>query len=149
MMQKMNKKGLEFKSTFFSVVAVSMIIIAVGIFVSEWNESYNSNLQYDLSGYDKLDDMSGQSSKYQGNISVKTSVQGEDFEGTSIRAVFGILNNIYKPFQVVFGENGMISLAAQRFGIPTYITQGIITLMIFAITFALIAVLFRLTRRSA
>jgi len=144
-----NKKGLEFKLAFYSIVILSMTIIAVGIHINEWNTVYESGLVYDLGEYNELDAMSGRASGQQGNMSVKSSVQGEEFESTTIRAVYGILNNIYAPFRVVFGNDGMLDSVTERFGLPDYIRQGLVTLMFFAITFSLIAILFRLTRRNA
>lgn len=148
-----NKKGLEFKSLFFSIVALSVVIIAVGVWVDDWNTIYDSGLSagdVDTFGeYDYLDKMSGEASRTEGNISVKSSTQGEDFEGTTLRAVYGFLNNVFKPIRVIFGNNGMIDSVTDRFGIPDYWRQAGVTFIVFAIFFSLIAVLFRLTRSSA
>jgi len=145
-----DKRGLEFKLAFFAIVAVSMVIIATGAWIGEWNEDYSAGLTYDLGeDFDRLDTLSGEASKQQGNITVRTSSQGEDFEGTSIRAGFGILQNMYAPFRVVFGEGGMLDALTDRFGLPDYVRQGIVTMMIMAITFAIVAIIFRLNRRSA
>lgn len=144
-----NKKAMEFKSAFFSVVALSVIIIAVGVWVNDWNTTYDSGLTNDLGEYDFLDEISAEASRQQGNISVTSSTQGEEFEGTTIRAVYGVLNNIFQPFRIIFGNDGMIDSVTDRFGIPDYIRQAIVTFMIFAIFFSLVAILFRLARRSA
>jgi len=144
-----DKRGLEFKSAFFAVIAFSMIIIAVGIWVNEWNTSYDSGLIYDLEDFDRLDSVSGEAETQQSGITVKSSVTGEEFEGTSIRGVFGVLNNIYAPFRIVFGNNGMLDSVTERFGLPDYVRQGVVTMMIIAITFSLVAIFFRLSRRSA
>jgi len=138
----MNKQG-GIKTAFFSIVAFSMLIIAIGVWVGDWNETYGSGLTYDLGDYNKLTDASDEAGSQQGDISVKSSTAGEDFEGTSIRGVFGLLNNIYSPFRVVFGEGGMIDSVTDRFGVPNYVRQGLITIMIFAITFALVKIFFR------
>jgi hypothetical protein len=146
---KKDKRGLEIKSAFFAVVIVSIAVIAVGILLDEWGGIYNPPFNQDLQEYDRLDEMSAEASQQQGNISVKSATQGEEFEGTSIRAVFGILNNIYAPFKIVFGNNGMIDSITERFGLPDWVRQGIVTLMVIAITMALVAIFFRLPRRSA
>lgn len=143
-----NKKGLQFKSAFFAIIALSMIVIATGIIIDDWNTEYDSGLTYDLAEYSELDSLSSEANRQQGNISVKSSVEGEDFEGTTLRAVFGILNNIYKPFKIIFGEGGMLDSVTDRFGIPNYVRQGLVTMMILAITFAIIAILFRLPRTT-
>lgn len=140
---KMNKKGLVFRDAFFAIIIVSMAIIAIGVWVSDWNTQYSSGLTYDLGEYSELDSMSGQASAQKGNVSVKSSFATGDFEGTSIRGVFGVLNNIYTPFRVVFGDGGMIDSVTERWGLPDYVRQGFITMMIIAITFALIAIFFR------
>lgn len=140
-----NKKGLQLKSAFYSVVAISMLIIAIGVIINDWNSIYDSGLTYDLgSDYDKLDSISGDASSHKGNLSVKSSstTESEDFEGTSIRAAFGVLNTIYTPFQVIFGNNGMLDAITERFGLPDYIRQGFVTIMVVAITFALITIFF-------
>ena len=142
----MNKKGLQFKSAFFSIIAVSLIIIAVGIVVGDWNTTYDSGLTYDLNDLNKLDEVSTEAQTQKEGVTVKSSNTGEQFEDTSIRGVFGILNNIYEPFRVVFGDNGMLDSVTEKFGLPDYIRQAIVTMIIMAITFALVAIFFRLTR---
>ena len=139
----MNKKGLVFRDAFFAIIIASMAFIAIGVWIEDWDEKYDSGLTYDLDEYNKLDDMSGTAEGQQGNISVEGSFDVADFEGTSIKGVFRILNNIYKPFRIVFGDNGMIDSITERWGLPDYIRQGLVTIMILAITFALIAILFR------
>lgn len=139
----MNKKGLVFRNAFFAIIVASMAIIAVGIWVNDWNTQYSSGLTYDLGSYSELDSMSGQASAQKGNVSIKSSFAAEDFEGTSIRGVFGVLNNIYTPFRVVFGDGGMIDSVTERWGLPDYVRQGFITMMLIAITFALVAIFFR------
>ena len=142
----MNKKGLQFKSAFFSIIAIGLVIIATGVIVNDWNTTYNSGLTYDLGDYNKLDDMSTESQSQKEGVTVKSSNTGEQFEDTSIRGVFGILNNIYQPFRVVFGDGGMLDSVTERLGLPNYIRQGLVTMMIMAITFALVMIFFRLSR---
>lgn len=146
----MNKKGLEFKLAFFALIAVSMAVIAIGSWITQWNTDYSSGLTYDLgSDYNQLDKISDEIEDNQGRIAVKSTNTGEEFEGTSIRGVFGVLNNIFVPFRVVFGDNGMIDAVTERFGLPDYVRQGLVAMMIVSITFALVAIFFRLNRRSA
>ena len=144
-----NKKGLIFRNAFFALIAVSLIITAVGVIINSWNTTYDSGLLYDLDEYDKLDDLSAEAGQQQSDINVKSTNTGEDFEGTSIRGVFGILNNIYRPFRIVFGDQGMLDSITERFGIPNYIRIALVTFMVMGITFALVAVLFRLSRVAA
>ena len=150
MKYKMNKKGLEFKLAFFALIALSMVVVATGMWISEWNTSYGSGLTNDLSNFNKLDDLSSEAQSQREAISIKSARSGDstNFEGTAIRGVFGMLNNIYESFRLVFGEGGMIDSVTDRFGIPDFIRQGVVTMMIMAITFALAAIFFRLPRRS-
>jgi len=145
----MNKKAFEFKSAFFAIIALGLVITAVGIIVSGWNDTYNSGLSYDLDEFNQLSSVSSEAQSQQQGVVIKSTNTGETFEGTSIRGVFGILNNIYAPFKIVFGDNGMLDSITERFGIPDYIRQGLVTMMIIAITFTLVAILFRLSRDSA
>ena len=139
-----DKQALIFRDAFFAVIVLSLAIISIGIWVSDWNTQYSSGLTYDLGEYDELSSMSGQASSQKGNVSIKSSFAADtDFEGTSIRGVFGVLNNIYAPFRIVFGDGGMIDSVTERWGLPDYIRQGLVTMMIIAITFALVALFFR------
>lgn len=143
-----NKKGLVFKDAMFAIILVSASIISIGVWTNDWSENYGSGLTYDLGDdYNELDSMSQTAQAQKGNISVKSSFdagQGAtNFEGTSLRGVFGILNNLYTPFRVVFGDGGMVDSVTERWGLPDYIGEILLTLMLTAITFALIAIFFR------
>lgn len=146
---KMNKKGLEFKLALFAILVASVCIIAVIDWMTEWNTDYDSGLSQDLGEYNKLAEMSSEAKTQQDGVVIKSADTGTDFEGTSIRGVFGILNNIYRPFRIVFGDDGMIDSLTERFGLPDYIRQFLVTMMVISITFTLIAIFFRLSRRSA
>lgn len=141
-----DKRGLQFKAALFGLIAMSMVIYAVGVWVGSWNTEYNSGLTYDLGDYEKLDELSSYSSSTKGNVSVKSSFDttgSGDFEGTSLRGAFGVINNIFTPFNIVLGEGGLIDSIEDRFGIPDYITIGFLTMMTIAIIFSLIALFFR------
>jgi len=141
-----NKKGLQFKSAIFAVVAVSLAIIAIGVWVNQWNQDYDAGLTYDLGEYSSLDEMSAYASSSKGTVAVRSSFDttgGGDFEGTSLRGAFAIINNIFIPFNVVFGSGGLIDSIEDRWGIPNYITIGLVTFMIIAIIFSIIALFFR------
>lgn len=146
-----NKRGVQFKAALFALVAVSMAIYAVGVWISDWNTQYDSGLTYDLGEYQKLDELSSYASSSKGNISVRSSFDtgSSDFEGTSLRGAFGIINNIFTPFNIVLGSGGLIDSIEDRFGIPNYITIGIVTLMVLSIIFALVALFFRKPTSSA
>jgi len=144
--KNMNKKGLQFKNALFALIVVSMAIIAVGHWVNAWNTKYDSGITYDLGEYDKLDTLSSYATSTQGNLSARSSfdtTSGGDFEGTSLRGAFSVVNNIFTPFNVVFGNGGLIDSIEDRWNIPHYITIGIISMMVLAIIFAIIALFFR------
>jgi len=144
-----NKKGLQLKSAFFAIIAIALVITSIGLWINDWNTAYSSGLVYDLDEYNQLSEVSGVAGSQQSDVAVKSTNTGEDFEGTSIRGVYGILTNIYAPFRIVFGDNGMIDNFTERFGIPDFVRQGLVTFMIIAITFTLVAILFRLGRTTA
>ena len=143
----MNKKGLVFKDALFALIFVSVAVIAIGSWIADWNLQYNAGLDYDLGTFNELDSVSNTAQSQKGNLSVKSAFdagQGAtNFEGTSIRGAFGVLNNIFTPFRVVFGDGGMIDSLTERWGLPNYIGEGILTIMIISITWALIAIFFR------
>ena len=139
----MNKKGFQIKSGLFAIITMGIIVMAVGYWIDEWNTDYNSGLTYDLEGYSKLDEMSDYATNTKGNISAQSSYDEGSFEGTSLRGVFSVMNNIFTPFDVVFGKGGLISTIQKEWGVPTYIITGIISIMILAIIFAIIKLFFR------
>lgn len=147
--QKMDKRALQFKLAFFALIAASLLIIAIGNWISDWNTTYSSAITYDLNSYNKLNTLSNESESQKDSVVVKSTNTGEDFEGTSIRGVFGVLNNIYEPFRIVFGSGGMIDSLNNRFGAPDYISLALLNFFIVAITFTLVAIFFRLSRSTA
>lgn len=146
--KKQNKKALSFKMAMFSLIAVSLMILAVGAWINDWNDIYDSGIAYDLDEYDQSDTLSDEAESQKDMIVVKSTDTGEEFEGTSIRGVFGVLNSLYESFRIVFGDDGMLDSIQNRFGIPDYPMQSLVNFMIVAITFALIAVFFKLPRKS-
>jgi len=138
-----NKKGFVFRDAFFAIIVGSMIFIAVGTWIADWNIKYDSGLDYDLDRYNELSSVSDSARGQQGNISVEGSFDVADFEGTSIKGVFRILNNIFEPFRIIFGNNGVIDSVTERWGLPDWVRQSLVTIMVLSITFALIAILFK------
>lgn len=137
----MNKKGMEFKSVFFSLVIISVVIISVGMFVGGWNSKYNAGLTYDLEEYNNLEKSSSVAQSQQGRISPRSPDPGTDFESTTFRGVFGVINNIFDSLRTF---STMISSTAYRFGVPDFIPQAVITMLLFAVIFTIVAIVFRL-----
>lgn len=138
---------MKFKSLFFSIIIMSLVAIAIGTWINEWNEDYQSGLTYDIAEFNHLDEMSAEAQSQQGNIPVTgvsaSDISSGDFEGTSLKGVFSILNNIYEPFRVIFGDGGMIDAVTDRFGIPNSIRITLVTMIIMAVTLTLVAIIFR------
>ena len=147
-MKYMNKKGLEFRSAFFSIIVVSMVIIATGIIVNGWGERYGSGITYDLGGYDYLSNMTNEGNSQEGKLNQDVATTDSDFESSTYRGIYRIIINIYGPFKIVFGNDGMVDSITERFGLPDYVRWGITTMMVMAITFTLVAIIFRMTGRK-
>lgn len=141
---KLNKKGFTFQKGLYAIIIVGMIMTAVSIIITQWSEFYGSGINYDLQGYDKNDNISKMVGGYEGSISPTTSNPDEGSESLTFRAVFGIITNIFSPFRLVFGEGGMIDSIADRWKVPPWVTQGVVTMMVVAIIFAIVALIFRL-----
>lgn len=141
---------MEFKSTIWAVVIFSMIIIAVGVIVDERGTQYSSNVTSDLGGdFNKLDAVATDTETQQGSINPQSGEASSSYEDETFRGGYGIITNIFSPLRVVFGSEGILQSAAERWGIPNYILQGFITMFIVAIIFGIVAIVFRLGRVSA
>lgn len=150
MIKLKDKRGLIFKNAFFAVLIVSAAVLATITWIDQWNTDYGTSITTDLDEFDSLNETSVESTRQQGNISVKSSFSKEDdFEGSTLRGVFAVINDIYRPFRVVFGEGGWVDDLTDRWGIPDYVRRMVISMMIFAITFAIIAILFRKSEGQA
>ena len=145
-----NKKGMEFKSAFFAIVAFGLMITAIGVIIGDWNNTYQSGLTYDLQEYDQTGKMASEIQGQKEAISpTSPDTTTGDFQGSILKGVFGVIADMYRPFGIVFGDGGMLDSITERFGIPNYVRQALVVMMIAAITFTLIAILFGMPRRSA
>ena len=146
---RMNKKGLQFKDAFFSIIGFSLIIIAVGLIITNWSDAYGSGVSSDLGEYNKLSDLSETATGQKGVLSPNDPDPSQDAEANTFKGVYGIITGTFSSFDLVFGSDGMLQSVKDRFHIPNYIIQAIITFMLFSITFAIIAIVFRLSRSTA
>ena len=153
--KKMNKRGVELKSAFFAMVAISMFIIASSVIIQEWDENdagviYDSGLgsQIDLQeDYDSLEEFSNEAEGQRTAVSPQDpDPTTADIEGRLLRSVFGIITNIFKPLNIAFS---MITSISQRFGVPNYVIIGITSIMFFGLIWTIVAIIFRLPFRSA
>lgn len=140
----MNKRGLQLSKAFYSVIVVSMVILAVGVMVGGWADKYNSGLSYDLSEYQALDDFSDTVVSQKESITPSDDSPGTgDFEGKILSGGYGILGSIFSPFNAVWN---MLESVETRFGLPSYAAEGFLAIAFSAFIFAIIGVLFRLGR---
>lgn len=141
--QKLNRKGLSFKNSFFAIVVVGLLASAVGVILLQNQSYYGFGVTSDLEGFNKVDDVSSISQGQQGKINAD-STPGVDPESSTFRGVYGIITGLPSNFALVFGSDGMINSLTDRFGLPDYVYYGIVTLMFLAVIFAIIAIIFRL-----
>lgn len=145
-----NKKGLTFSRLLTAIVLVGVVVSAWGVILTTWDEGYGTNTGYDLEDkYDSLDEVSQYSTEYQNKLTPEDNDPGSDFEAGTFRGAYGIITNIFRPFRLIFGSGSMIDSASEDLGLPDYIRLAGISLFIFAIVFAIIAIIFRLGRSSA
>ena len=138
---------MEFKKAFFAITIMSMIIIAVGVIVGEWGTNYNSGITYDLQEYDALDEISNEAQTQKDQITPQDAETGSgDFEGRMFRGGYGIIGRIFLPFKAIFN---MLESIETRFGLPSYLTEALLTLIVFSLITGVIAVIFRLNRTNA
>lgn len=145
----MNKKGMQLQSAMFAVIAMSALIIAMGVIITSWSDAYQSGTTYDLNEYDNLDDVQVIIKGQQGALEPQDSSFSSEFENNIFKAGYGIITNIFEPFELVFGKYGMINSIANRYGLPPYIGQTLLGFMVVAVVMSIIAIVFRLPRRSA
>lgn len=144
MILKMNKRGVDLKHAFFSVIVVSAVIISFTIWLGGWEVKYGTDIDADLDEFDRLESVSGDIQSQTGRLSADDPDPGQDAEASTFRGVYGILTNIFEPFNVVFGEDGMLQSVQDRYGLPSYLREMVVAMMLVAITFTLIAIIFRL-----
>lgn len=138
---------MEFKATFFMIVAVGLIATAAGIIINDWGIEYGSGITSDLGSYEKVGELADYVENYQnGSISPQSGEASTDPETLTYRGVWGIITGIFKPFRLIYD---MMDAAFETFSIPDYIKYGITTMIIAAIVFTIIAIVFRMTRQSA
>lgn len=142
---RMNKKGLEFRAALFSIVAISIVVVAYATIIDQQAIKYGSSAVSEVGGFNKLDEVSSTAEGYEGSLTPEDPEPGEDAETGTFRGVYGIITGLFSAFDVVTGEDGMIDSVVTQIGLLTYVRQGIVTFMFISIAFALVAVIFRLT----
>lgn len=148
-LQRMNKRGFEFKSFFFAIILLGMLVIASGVHLATWNSVYNSNLNIDLSEFNKMNNITSQIESQQGSLSIDDSDQSSDAETNTYRGAFAIIANLPASVKIVYS---MIFAATRKLGLSetssNYVAQGIITMIAIAVVMAIIAIIFRVPRSN-
>ena len=140
---------MQFKNAFFAIIVFGLMIVAAGVWLIEQNQNYGSGISSDLGELDKFSETYESAESQKGRINPQSGEASSDFETETFRGGYGIITNIFSDLRLVFGDDGMIDSVAERYGLPDYVTGRIIALMVFAITFAIIAIIFRLGRTAA
>lgn len=144
------KDKMEFKSTFFAITIIGMVALALGSIINDWGVEYHSGVTSETMGmgnYEKLGEISGYASQYSqnGSINPQSGEASSDTESITYRGAFGIITGIFKPLRIVYS---MLDSAFELFSLPDYIKYGIITMMIAAAVFTIVAIIFRQLRES-
>lgn len=142
-MRKLNKKGLQFRNAFFAIIILGMVVVATGITISDWSSYYNSNITWNLGSFDKSDTVYQTTGIYLNSTNPKSPDIGSDYQSNIYQAAYGIITNLISPFAMVFGENGMLYSIATLFNIPNYIIIAIVSMMLLALVFAFISIIFK------
>ena len=143
------KKAVQFKLAFFAIVAISMAVLAYATIIDQQAIKYGTSAVSEVGGYNNLDAVSQTAESYESSLTPEDPEPGEDAETGTFRGVYGIITGLFSAFNLVTGPGGMIDSAVTQLGLPTYVRQGIVTLMFIAIAFSLVAVIFRLSRGIA
>jgi len=134
---------MNFKSATFAIIIIGMLITSVGLILAEWNYAYNSGVSSDLEGLSKLSEASSEAGTQQGKINPQSGEASTDFETGTYKGVYGIVTGMYASLRMVYGDDGMIDSVMERFGIPSFIWQGITAMIVVAITMTLVSIVFR------
>jgi hypothetical protein len=148
MIKRMNKKGLQFRNAFFSIIIIGMVVYAITAILGGWNEHYDAGLSVDLSSFNKGSEVSATVEGYEGKVSPEDPNTNTDFQSNTLQAVYGIITNLVAPFRVVFGQDGMLDSIASMANIPDAYITPIMTMMILSIVFAIVAIIFKTWRTT-
>lgn len=147
--QRLNKRGFEFKAFFFAIIALGMLIVASGVQLASWNTAYSSNLTVDLDEFNQMSTITSQVESQQGSLSIDDSDPTSDAEANTYRGAFAVVANLPASVKLVYS---MIFSATKKLGFSesssNYVAQGIITMIAIAVVFAIIAIIFRVPRSN-
>ena len=145
---RMNKKALQFRNAFFSIIVLGVIVVAMGTVISGWSSYYNSGISWNLGGFDSSQSVYNTAGTYINSSNPSSPEVGSDYQSNIYKQSFGIITNLISPFSMVFGQNGMIYSIGNIFGIPSYILIAITTMAILALVFAFLSIIFKQFRNT-
>ena len=147
--QRMNKKGFEFKSFFFAIIALGMLIVATGVHLASWNTAYDANLTVNLDEFNRMNSITSQVESQQGSLSIDDTDPTSDAEANTYKGAFAVVSGLPSSVKLVYS---MIFSATERIGLSesasNYVAQGIVTMIALAVIFAIIAIIFRVPRST-
>lgn len=139
---------MEFKTSFFAIIVVGVLVVALGQIIVAWSDHYNSGIadDYDLGGYDYTSEVQSYVGKYSnGSINPQSGEASSDTESVTFRGAFGIITGIFKPLRIVYS---MLDTLFEKFDIPDYLKVAIITMIIASAVFTVVAIVFRQLREN-
>ncbi len=139
----MNNKGLQFRNAFFAIIILGVVVTSMGIIIATWSDYYGSGISWNLGDFDQSGSVYSTAGTYINSTNPKTSEIGTDYQSNIYQSAYGIITNLISPFAMVFGQNGMLYSISTMFGIPNYIIIAIVSMMIIALVFAFIAIIFK------
>lgn len=137
---------MEFKQVLWAVTIFGMVIIAMSVMVDQTSLRYGKSINNDLTDLDKSSDAKYYANQSSGRINPQSGEASSDYEAETFRGAYGIITNIFSSLRMIYGDDGVFQNLADKFEVPSYILTGIITMFVFAIIFAIIAIVFRLGR---
>lgn len=138
-----DKKGLQFRNAFFAIIILGVIVVAMGNIIAEWSYFYDSGITWNLGGFDQSSGVYDTVGIYLNSTNPDSPEIGSDYQSNIYQAAYGIITNLISPFAMVFGENGMLYSIATLFHIPNYIIIAIVSMMLIALIFAFISIIFK------
>lgn len=145
--KKLNKRGLLLNKVFISLAIAGVMILIAGQWLGDWSGIYDSGINYDLTEYSTLDNLTKEADLQRGKVTPEDDSLGTgDYEGKIMGGGFGLLGRIFKPFSMVFN---MFQSLEKRFSLPTYIAETMLVILTFSLIYALVAIIFKIGRTSA
>jgi len=136
-----NKKGLM-KNYLIGLVVFSMIIAGISTFYISTTESYNvTDIDTNFSStYSVMDEMENMSSEMQAQVSGGSP----DWLESTLLVTKGVWAAIQLPFKSIKWVIVMTADSQQQFGLPSWVTGGLIIILTLAIIFAVVAAVFKI-----